>query len=90
MTPVSLLPMMGFERYGYPIRKLNKNVFFLEKTSQNQYKGDQTVMVEKEFITLSDEKVIEKLIEDDNIAINHMVLRKSKHFPSTIQIPMYI
>jgi len=39
-------------------------------------------MVEKEFkFTLSDEKVIEKLIEDDNIAINHMVLRKSEALP---------
>jgi quercetin dioxygenase-like cupin family protein len=39
-------------------------------------------MIEKQFIyTLSQEKVIEKLIEDDNVAINHMILRKAEALP---------
>ncbi len=39
-------------------------------------------MVEKQIIyTLSQEKVIERLVEDDNVAINHMVLRKGEALP---------
>ena len=39
-------------------------------------------MVEKQIAyTLSQEKVIEKLIEDDNVAINHMILRNSEALP---------
>ncbi len=39
-------------------------------------------MVEKQVrYTLSEEKVIERLIEDDNVAINHMILRKSEALP---------
>ena len=39
-------------------------------------------MVEKQVVyTTSQEKVIERLIEDDNVAINHMILRKSEALP---------
>ncbi len=39
-------------------------------------------MIEKQFsYTLSQEKVIERLIEDDNVAINHMILRTSEALP---------
>ena len=39
-------------------------------------------MVEQLFkFTQSDGKVIERIIEDDNAAINHMILRKSEALP---------
>ena len=39
-------------------------------------------MIETQFnYSLSNEKVIEKITEDDNLAINHMVLRKSEALP---------
>jgi quercetin dioxygenase-like cupin family protein len=39
-------------------------------------------MVENEFrFTVTDEKVIERVLEDDNVGINHMVLRKSEALP---------
>ena len=39
-------------------------------------------MIEKQVIyTLSQEKVIERVIEDDNVAINHMILRKGEALP---------
>ncbi len=39
-------------------------------------------MVENEFrFTMSNEKVIERVLEDDNVGINHMVLRKSEALP---------
>lgn len=39
-------------------------------------------MVENEIrFTVSDEKVIERVLEDDNVGINHMVLRKSEALP---------
>ena len=39
-------------------------------------------MVEKQVrYTLSEEKVIERLIEDEYVAINHMILRKSEALP---------
>lgn len=39
-------------------------------------------MVEKQFrYTQSDSKVIERIIEDDHVGINHMILRKSEALP---------
>lgn len=39
-------------------------------------------MIENQYhYAISNEKVIEKIIEDDNLAINHMVLRKSEALP---------
>jgi quercetin dioxygenase-like cupin family protein len=39
-------------------------------------------MVEKHIVyTLSQKKVIERLVEDDNVAINHMILRQSEALP---------
>lgn len=39
-------------------------------------------MVEKQVLyTLSQEKVIERLIEDDHVGINHMILRRSEALP---------
>ena len=39
-------------------------------------------MLEQKFaFTVTDEKVIEKIIEDDNAAINHMVLRNGEALP---------
>ena len=39
-------------------------------------------MIEKQVAyTLSQEKVIERIIEDDNVAINHMILRKGEALP---------
>ncbi len=39
-------------------------------------------MIEKEyFYTVSDEKIIEKLIEDDNVGINHIILPKDQSIP---------
>lgn len=39
-------------------------------------------MVEKQIVyTISQEKVIERLIEDDNVAINHMILRNGEALP---------
>jgi quercetin dioxygenase-like cupin family protein len=39
-------------------------------------------MVEKQYsFTQSDGKVIERILEDDNAAINHMILRKSEALP---------
>lgn len=39
-------------------------------------------MIEKQIkYTVSQEKVIERLIEDDNVGINHMILRKSEALP---------
>ena len=48
-------------------------------------------MLEKQFnFTQTDSKIIERIIEDDNVAINHMVLGKSNLCPNTIQTQMYI
>lgn len=39
-------------------------------------------MIEKEyFYTVSDEKIIEKLIEDDHVGINHIILSKNESIP---------
>ena len=39
-------------------------------------------MLEQRFaFAVTDEKVIERIIEDDNAAINHMVLRKGEALP---------
>ena len=39
-------------------------------------------MIEKQVqYTVSQEKVIERLIEDDNVAINHMILRQGEALP---------
>lgn len=39
-------------------------------------------MVEQKFaFTVSDDKVIERILEDDNAAINHMVLRQGESLP---------
>jgi quercetin dioxygenase-like cupin family protein len=39
-------------------------------------------MIEKEyFYTISDEKIIEKLIEDDHVGINHIILPKDQSIP---------
>lgn len=39
-------------------------------------------MVEKQVLyTLSQEKVIERLIEDDHVGINHMILRRYEALP---------
>ena len=39
-------------------------------------------MIEKRFeFTLTDGKVIEKVVEDDNVGINHMVLRNGEALP---------
>lgn len=39
-------------------------------------------MIEKKFVfTLTDNKQIEKILEDDNVAINHMVLPKGEGLP---------
>jgi quercetin dioxygenase-like cupin family protein len=39
-------------------------------------------MIEKQVnYTISQQKVIERIIEDDNVAINHMVLRHSEALP---------
>ena len=39
-------------------------------------------MTEKQIkYTVSNEKVIERIIEDDNVAINHMILRKTEALP---------
>jgi hypothetical protein len=39
-------------------------------------------MVEKHYAyTITDDKLIERIIEDDHIAINHMVLRQSEALP---------
>jgi len=39
-------------------------------------------MVENKYIvTISDSKVIERIVSDDNVDINHMILRKSEALP---------
>lgn len=39
-------------------------------------------MIEKQVVyTISQEKMIERLIEDDHVAINHMILRKAEALP---------
>ena len=39
-------------------------------------------MVEKEYnYTISDSKVIERIVSDDNVDINHMILRKFEALP---------
>lgn len=39
-------------------------------------------MIEKQVkYTVAHEKVIERLIEDDNVAINHMILRQTEALP---------
>lgn len=39
-------------------------------------------MVEKHYAyTITDNKLIEKIIEDDHVAINHMVLRQTEALP---------
>lgn len=39
-------------------------------------------MIEKQVTyTVSQEKVIERIIEDDNVAINHMILNKTEALP---------
>ena len=48
-------------------------------------------MVEKNYpFTLTNKKCIERILADDNVAINHMVLPKGKGCRSTTQIPMSI
>lgn len=50
-------------------------------TKPQKLKGDFK-MVEKQFrYTQSDSKVIERIIEDDHVGINHMILRKSEALP---------
>ncbi len=45
-------------------------------------KGRYAVMAEKLYgYKKGDEKVIERIIEDDNVAINHMILRRSESLP---------
>lgn len=42
----------------------------------------ETTMIEKQFnFNQSEDKVIERIIEDDNIGINHMILRFSEALP---------
>ncbi len=39
-------------------------------------------MIEKKYMyTLSDSKVIERIVSDDNVDINHMILRKTEALP---------
>lgn len=39
-------------------------------------------MIEKQVTyTISQEKVIERIVEDDNVAINHMILNKTEALP---------
>ncbi len=39
-------------------------------------------MVEKQYrFTRSDDKVIERILEDENVAVNHMILRRGEALP---------